>query len=69
MIPGDGFVQRMPQQLDFVVPRAVDRQKQELEFRVVLQPFLCDFTFVNDVVINNQRNGFGTSVASAQRSE
>ncbi len=47
-------------------PRAVNWLEHQAELGILLQPSLGLFAFVNDVVIEDQRDGFGSSVVVAQ---
>ena len=62
MITGNRFVQCMPELFDFINPWAIDRLKQQTEFRVLFQPQSRFSALMNDVVINNKRDGFGFAV-------
>ena len=47
-------------------PRAVNWLEHQAELGVLLQPSLGLFAFVNDVVIEDQCDGFGSSVVATQ---
>ena len=56
----------MPQPFDVINPRAVNWLEHQAELGVLLQPSLGLFAFVNDVVIEDQCDGFGSSVVATQ---
>lgn len=56
----------MPQPFYVINPRAVDWLKYRAELGILLQPLLGLHALVNDVVIEDQRDGFGSSVVVAQ---
>ena len=47
-------------------PRAVNWLEYQAELGILLQPSLGLFAFVNDVVIEDKCDGFGSSVVVAQ---
>ena len=58
----------MPQPFYVINPRAVNWLEYQAELGILLQPSLGLLAFVNDVVIEDQRDGFGASVVATQRS-
>ena len=66
MIARDSFMQLVPQPFDVINPRTVNWLEHQAELGVLLQPSLGLFAFVNDVVIEDQRDGFGSSVVATQ---
>ncbi len=51
MIARDGFMQLVPQPFDVINPSAVNWLEYQAELRILLQPSLVLFAFMNDVVI------------------
>jgi len=62
MVPGDCLMQLVPQPFDDVYPRGIDRLELQLELPVILQPGLGFPTLMDDVVVEDQGDGFGASV-------
>ena len=66
MIARDGFMHLVPQPFYVINPRTVNRLEHQAKLGVLLQPSLGLLAFVNDVVIEDQRDGFGSSVVATQ---
>lgn len=56
----------MPQPFYLINPRAVNWLEHQAELGILLQPSLGLFAFVNDVVIEDQHDGFSSSVVATQ---
>jgi hypothetical protein len=56
----------VPQPFYVINPRAVDWLEYQTELGILLQPSLGLFAFVNDVVMEEQRDRFGSSVVVTQ---
>lgn len=56
----------MPQPFYVINPRAVNWLEYQVELWVLLQPSLGLFAFMDDVVIEDQCDGFGSSVLATQ---
>ena len=54
-------MQRMPELFNFVMPRAINRQKQKPELIVFTQPVLY-FTLMDEAFIHDKLNRFGMRV-------
>lgn len=67
VITGHRFMQLVPQQLYLVYPGRVNRLEDKDELGIVCQPALNQPTLVDHVVIQDQRDVPGSSVASPQR--
>ena len=66
MIARDGFMQLVPQPFDVINPRTVNWLEYQAKLGVLLQPSIGLLAFVNDVVIEDKRDGFGSSVVATQ---
>lgn len=55
-----------PQPFDTIDPRLVNRLINYPELRILLQPAQRFTAFVDDVIINNERNRFGPPVRCLQ---
>ena len=63
MVPGNRFMEGMPQPLNLVHPRGIYRLIQHDELRIFCQPALCFFALVDDVVIQDQRDAPGAPIS------
>ncbi len=59
-------MQLVPQPFYVINPRTVNRLEYQTALGILLQPSRGLFAFVNDVVIEDQRDGFGSSVVAMQ---
>nr|QEQ67423.1 hypothetical protein KGOCCACH_00171 [Klebsiella pneumoniae subsp. pneumoniae]QFG70644.1 hypothetical protein p2579_00094 [Klebsiella pneumoniae]QGW60048.1 hypothetical protein HPPIBGPI_00268 [Escherichia coli]QQM13081.1 hypothetical protein [Klebsiella pneumoniae]QVI03022.1 hypothetical protein [Klebsiella pneumoniae] len=66
MISGYCLVKRLPQPFDMIDPRRVNRLINYPELRVCFQPTQRFTAFVDDVVIDNERNRFCPPVCRLQ---
>jgi len=66
MVPADCLMQPVPQPFDDVHPWGIDRLEQQLELPVILQPSLSFPTLMDDVVVEDQGDGFGASVVASK---
>ena len=66
MIPGNRLVLTVPKQCYLVYPWTVNWLKEQSEFWIILQPCLCTFTFMNDVIIYYKRDGLRPPIGLSQ---
>jgi len=59
-------MQLVPQPFDVIDPRAVDGLEYQAELGVILQPPLSLLALVNDVVVEDLRDGVGSAVVITQ---
>ena len=55
VVPGDRFMEGMPQLLNLAHPWRIHWLKSTMNFRIFCQPSLRFFALVDDVVIQDQR--------------
>lgn len=66
MVAGYRVVKRLPQALNMVNPRRIDRLINHSELRVTFQPALCFTALVDDVVTRDKCDGFCPSISGFQ---
>ncbi len=66
MIPGHGIMQLFPQSFDSIDPRMIGRLKQQTELAVNRKKTPSHGALVNHIVVQNQGNPAGPSIAFAQ---